>query len=43
MRAIKQIPRRKYDAIMDMENTSDLNLTSQGPDKFIIVPAKPTL
>ena len=43
MRAIKQIPRRKYDAIKDMENTSDLNLTNQGPDKFIIVQAKPTL
>jgi hypothetical protein len=43
MRAIKQMPRRKYDAIKDMENTSDLNLTNQGPDRFIIVPAKPTL
>lgn len=43
MRAIKQIPRRKYDAIMDMENTSDLNLTNHGPDKFITVPAKAAL
>jgi hypothetical protein len=38
--AIKQIPRRKYDAIMDTENTSDVNLTSKGPDRFIIIPVK---
>ncbi len=38
--ATKQIPRRKYDAIVDMENTSDVNLTSKGPDRFIIIPVK---
>lgn len=38
--AAKQIPRRKYDAIIDMEKTSDVNLTSKGPDKFIIIPVK---
>ncbi len=43
MRNMKQAPRRKYDAIKDKENTSDLNLINHGPDKFIIVPAKATL
>ena len=40
IKATKQIPRRKYDVIMDMENTSDVNLTSKGPDKFIMIPVK---
>ncbi len=43
MRNMKQKPRRKYDVIKDKENTSDLNLINHGPDKFIIVPTKPTL
>ena len=36
--ATKQMPRRKYDAIIDMENMPDVNLTSKGPDRFIIIP-----
>ena len=43
MRNMKQKPRRKYDVINDMENTSDLYLINHGPDRFIIVPAKATL
>ncbi len=41
--ATKQIPSRKYDIIMDMENTSDVNLTGKGPDRFIIMPVKTAL
>ncbi len=40
MRNMKQKPRKKYDVIKDKENTSDLYLINQGPDKFIIVPTK---
>ncbi len=38
--ATKQIPSRKYDIIMDMVNTSDVNLTGKGLDRFIIMPVK---
>ena len=38
--ATKQIPSRKYDVIMDTENTFDVNLSSKGPDRFIMIPVK---
>jgi len=38
--ATKQMPRRKYDAIMVRENRSDVNRTSKGPDRFIMMPVK---
>jgi hypothetical protein len=43
MRAIKQIPRRKYEIIIDMENTFDVNLTNHSPERFIMIPTKAVL